>query len=86
MRKVIITAQPQPELPMKTNHWRIIDPVRGRIRLAMSLSVAASTLTVAELVLTAHILKHLLDGGTAWGEAAVLVALTLAAWGLRAQS
>ena len=71
---------------MKTNHWRIIDPVRGRIRLAMSLSVAASTLTVAELVLTAHILKHLLDGGTAWGEAAVLVALTLAAWGLRAQS
>ena len=71
---------------MKTNHWRIIDPVRGRIRLAMSLSVAASTLTVAELVLTAHILKHLLDGGTACGEAAVLVVLTLAAWGLRAQS
>ncbi|WP_298640075.1 ABC transporter ATP-binding protein [uncultured Cardiobacterium sp.] len=71
---------------MKTNHWRIIDPVRGRIRLAMSLSVAASVLTVAGLLLTAHILKHLLDGGTAWGEAAALVALTLAAWGLRAQS
>ena len=63
--------------------WRIIDPVRSQIRRAMMLSTAAIAFGAAALLLMAHMLKELLAGRANGFAAALLVALTLAAFALR---
>ena len=63
--------------------WRIIDPVRPQIRRAMMISTAAIAFGTAALLLMAHMLKDLLAGRANGFAAALLVALTLAAFALR---
>ena len=66
-----------------TDHWRMLAPVRGQIRLAMGLAVSAIVLAVLALLVMAAMLHTLLQGQRAWGSAALLLALTFASYGLR---
>ena len=69
--------------PQTPSPWRIIQPVRAQIRRAMLFSAAAIVLGTAALLLMAHILQGLLNNRADWFSAALLAALTLAAFFLR---
>lgn len=56
---------------MKSSPWTVLRPVRGRIRLAMTLSALASLLQLVSLVALAEVLRALLAGGS---PAAALIA------------
>ena len=46
--------------------WRIMDPVRGRIRFAMGLACASAALSVLSLALLAQVLHALLAAPGQW--------------------
>ena len=67
------------------NPWRIMDPVRGRIRFAMGLACASAALSVLALALVARTIQALLDapGQWPWPPMLALLACTVAAYTLR---
>ncbi len=67
------------------NPWRIMDPVRGRIRFAMGLACASAALSVLALALVARTVQALLDapGQWPWPPMLALLACTVAAYTLR---
>ena len=67
------------------NPWRIMDPVRGRIRFAMGLACASAALSVLSLALLAQVLHALLaaPGQWPWPPMLALLGSTVAAYVLR---
>ena len=67
------------------NPWRIMDPVRGRIRFAMGLACASAALSVLALALVARTIQALLDapGQWPWPPMLALLTCTVAAYTLR---
>ena len=67
------------------NPWRIMDPVRGRIRFAMGLACASAALSALALALVARTVQALLDapGQWPWPPMLALLACTVAAYTLR---
>ena len=67
------------------NPWRIMDPVRGRIRFAMGLACASAALSVLALALVARTIQALLaaPGQWPWPPMLALLACTVAAYTLR---
>ena len=65
--------------------WRIMDPVRGRIRFAMGLACASAALSVLSLALLAQVLHALLaaPGQWPWPPMLALLGSTVAAYVLR---
>lgn len=74
-----------PRLANDANPWRIMDPVRGRIRVAMSIACVSSVLSVLSLALVAFTLQALLAEPTRWpvGWMLALLASTVGAYLLR---
>jgi ATP-binding cassette, subfamily B, bacterial IrtA/YbtP len=74
--------------PAASGGWAIMAPVRGRIRLAMSLAVASAVLGLASMGFLALTVRDLLDSPTVWPWSAMLGALvcTVAAYLLRQAS
>ena len=81
--------QKQPESAARAaapdSPWRIMDPVRGRIRFAMGLACASAALSVLSLALLAQVLHALLaaPGQWPWPPMLALLGSTVAAYVLR---